>query len=101
MSNIKVISKFPKDLKFTKEMMDELQRYDNKKPKPEPERYFFDRDDSGHWYMIPEKLRSEWVRLMKVAERDDVSCLPEWDQFESCRLGGGINYITFENPIEN
>lgn len=101
MSNIKIISKFPKNVKFTKETMDALKEYDAKKTDPTPERYFFDRDDSSHWYMIPEKLRSEWIRLMKIAEKEDVSLLPEWDQFESLRLGGGINYITFENPIEN
>jgi hypothetical protein len=63
-----------------------------------PQRYFFDQDDCSHWYMIPEEWRDEWIYLNELPEGWDH---PEWQKFEDCRLDGGINYITFENPIGN
>lgn len=75
-----------------------------------PERYFFDQDESSHWYMIPVRLREEWKRWEYLCERyysecemmdSEVNEMEVLDSiFDKCRLSGGINYITFENPKE-
>lgn len=59
-------------------------------------RYFFDQDDSSHWYLIPENLREEWYRLSEI---EDSWELDEWQQFENCRIDG-ISSWTFTDPKE-
>lgn len=58
-------------------------------------RYFFDQDDSGHWYMLPEELRDTWNRLSQMSNGWEYD---GWQQIEDCRLNGGISQITFEAP---
>lgn len=59
-----------------------------------PQAYFFDRDDSSHWYMIPVELREEWIALNKL-DPDDEENWDAFDKFEDYRTGGGICHIEF------
>lgn len=59
------------------------------------DRFFFSQDDSCHWYMIPEKWKEEWYKLIEDEECWDK---PEWGKFEKCRTGGGISNISFTDP---
>lgn len=67
------------------------------------QRYFFDQDVSGHWYMIPAKLKSEWLRFtINDISEEDYDAIGEFEKlFNEYRLGGGITKISFENPIED
>ena len=60
-------------------------------------RYFFAQDNDGHWYQIPADRREEWNRLLDI---DDAWELPEWEEFETYQLDGGIEHITFFQPME-
>ena len=60
-------------------------------------RYFFAKDDSCHWYMVPEDLREEWDRLSDYGDDDDA--IDEFeDKFGEFRTGGGINHYSFLDP---
>lgn len=64
------------------------------------ERFFFDTDCSGHWYMVPVSLQEEWGRL-NTDDEDDYETIDEFiTKFSDYGLGGGITHITFENPIK-
>lgn len=58
-------------------------------------RYFFSQDESSHWYMIPEDKRELWEELNNMEDG--------WDDerwcFDEYRTGGGIEQISFENPL--
>lgn len=55
--------------------------------------YFFDKDDAGHWYMIPSELQQEWIRLNVENEEDDYEEFEE--KFGNYHVGGGIENIHF------
>lgn len=42
----------------------------------EPERYFMDRDQDGHWFLVPEKFRIEWMEWLNIPEEDERSWVP-------------------------
>lgn len=58
--------------------------------------YFFDQDESCHWYMIPSERREEWVKAREINLDTDEGyaewCKGNWDDY---RIGGGINDINF------
>lgn len=63
-----------------------------------PHRYFFDQDQSSHWYMIPEGLRDDWDELMVRDEDDEENNEEIEDNFSEYRLDGGIRYYSFTDP---
>lgn len=66
----------------------------------EPERYFFDQDDSSHWYMVPENLREKWQELTENdIDPTDYERQEEFGVlFDRYRLDGGITDIHFADP---
>ena len=62
----------------------------------ETKTFFFDQDESGHWYMIPADRREEWSKAREMNidtdEGYDQWCKAGWDDF---RTGGGIGDIEF------
>lgn len=61
--------------------------------------YFFDQDESSHWYMLPIELKEKWVEMTTNDIGDDYDKQEEFqDLFNEYMLGGGINNISFENP---
>lgn len=42
----------------------------------EPDRYFMDTDQNGHWFIIPEKFRNEWREWSEIPEEDERSWVP-------------------------
>jgi hypothetical protein len=62
-------------------------------------KYFFDQDDSSHWYMIPAERRVEWNKAKEMDMEIDYShkawCDAGWDDY---RTGGGISDIEFTIP---
>lgn len=61
-------------------------------------KFFFSKDDSCHWYMIPVELRNRWKQLN--TDEDGKG----WDTFDSkafekefgqYRTNGGISHIEF------
>lgn len=65
------------------------------KKKEEP-RYFFDRDESGHWYLVDADKREEWEtwlvseEAMNGEESEHASMLPF-----------SIKYMTFTDPRDD
>ena len=59
-------------------------------------KYYFRQDGDCHWYMLPENLITLWNELIVDEEcwEDD-----RWQSIEDCRLDGGIEDISFENPV--
>ncbi len=60
------------------------------------DRFFFDQDESSHWYMIPLSLKSRWLSLN--SQNDDESNDLVDSEFGEYRTNGGITDISFENP---
>jgi hypothetical protein len=60
--------------------------------------FFFDKDDSGHWYMIPSIMRAEWDEASELEGQDELyeEAMEPFDQY---RLPGGITDITFK-PVD-
>jgi len=57
-------------------------------------RYFFDRDQSGHWYQVQADKRSEWNAWCDLDEDDEAA----WDEPEYAeRLEMHPASYTFEN----
>jgi len=70
-------------------------------------RFFFDQDESSHWYMIPEEKRGRWDALNEKAgelqERGKETMLEDLygdmgDEFSEFRLDGGVRYYSFTDP---
>ena len=59
------------------------------------ERYYFGKDDDGHNYLVPARLRQKFEEARDMGEHD------EWEWFNQCfeqyRIDG-VNSYTFENP---
>ena len=60
------------------------------------EKYFFDQDDDGHWFMIPIARRDEW-RSWQGVDLDKGDNYDKWCKsgFEDYSIGGSINDIEF------
>ena len=56
-----------------------------------PKRYFIDRDENGHWYVIDASRRSAWEKWQENYERGDV---PKGAD----EIGGGPQLIEFSDP---
>jgi hypothetical protein len=65
------------------------------------ELYFFDQDDSGHWYMIPSDIREKWNKL-KTLDLDENDNYLIWCEsgMNDYMIGGGISNINF-SPTRN
>jgi hypothetical protein len=63
---------------------------------PAPARYFLDRDDSGHWYLVEAAKRPEWG-VWSAREADDELgwAVPPFAE----RLNGSPSLVTFANPV--
>jgi hypothetical protein len=61
---------------------------------PENTRYFLDRDNDGHWYLVPADKRDEWDAWTDLDPDDEASWdVPEW----AMSLGYAPSLVTFEN----
>lgn len=59
------------------------------------ERYFLDRDNSGHWYLVKAANRDDWYQWTELPEDDEES----WDPPSfATRLDGSPSRVTFSNP---
>ena len=62
-------------------------------------RYFLDRDNSGHWYLIEERYRSEWNDWCELDEDDEKSWeVPRYAGYAE-RTDSPSN-IHFTDPID-
>ena len=49
-------------------------------------------DDSGHWYIIPAELESEFNRMVDCADDDDYEAQEKFmEKFDQYRTGGDLN----------
>ena len=62
---------------------------------PRP-RYFLDRDESGHWYIVPVAKRAEWNKWRDLDGDDFEPDAPQWAK----RLALGFQMMTFTDPQE-
>jgi hypothetical protein len=62
----------------------------------ENKRYFFDRDNDGHWYMLPYDKRGEWMNFLQIPENE----IQNDNEYREYMIGYDINRISFENPQE-
>jgi hypothetical protein len=61
------------------------------------ERFYFSRDNSGHWYLVPVSGREAFERWANLDEDDEKGWdPPEWVR----RLNGSLSRITFCDPQE-
>lgn len=61
------------------------------------EKFFFDQDDSCHWYLVPERLRKQWYTCVDKAEYDEWESFNEW--FNQYMINDP-SFYTFRNPEE-
>lgn len=59
-------------------------------------RWTFQQDQDGHWYQVPVDQLELFTELV---EQEDGWEKPEWEQFEEMELGGGIESISFVDPV--
>lgn len=67
-------------------------------------RFCFDRDESGHWYMIRADRRPRFRELAKLIDSDDATpeIRKEWDDvFAPHMLSGVVQRVTFTDPRED
>lgn len=57
-------------------------------------RYCFERDDSGHDYLIPAELKEEFNRLL-YEEEDEFAFI---EKFDDMRIGCSPSLYSFEKP---
>lgn len=58
-------------------------------------RFFLDRDNDSHWYLVPAEYRKEWETWLNLDADDEGSwSTPTWAQ----RLNGSPTQVTFELP---
>jgi hypothetical protein len=60
-------------------------------------RYFFDQDESSHWYMVPLELKEQWD-VFTVNDLDDEDVDRFNEIFGEYMTGGGITDISFSDP---
>lgn len=61
------------------------------------DRFFLDRDSSGHWYLIPAANREDWDFWSNLDEDDERS----WDPPDFARrIAGSPSWVTFESPVD-
>lgn len=62
-----------------------------------PNRFFFDRDCAGHWYMVRTNFRAEWQSWMAIDTEDERRWkIPPY----ATPINTGPQFIEFENPKE-
>jgi len=69
------------------------------------DRFFFDSDDDGHWYIVPVELKSVFYDLMEKSESSKPGS-DEWndacdqinEKFGEHRIDGWPSNYSFENP---
>ncbi len=57
-------------------------------------KFFFKRDESFHWYMVPVEKRELWYELEELGYEDDFEKFD--DEFGRYRMRGSISNIEFE-----
>lgn len=60
------------------------------------ETFFFGRDNSGHWYLVPTKIRDQWNQWTDLDEDNEAS----WVVPEGATRVDGPHRIIFSNPVE-
>lgn len=79
------------------------------------DRFFLDCDNSGHWYLVPVRIRPEWNAWLGLPSNNEASRTPpEWNAWLDLpsdneaswtppvgvkRLDGGPQAVTFERPL--
>lgn len=58
-------------------------------------RFFFDQDEEGHWYLVPESSREDWEDFVEDEDRQDEGDVPD-----GATAIDGVNRFVFENPRE-
>jgi hypothetical protein len=59
------------------------------------ERYFLDRDNSSHWYLIPVSKADAWYKFSAIDEDDPRGWkVPKWAK----PIGGSPTMVTFTDP---
>lgn len=61
-----------------------------------PERFFFDTDSDGHWYMVPASMAQQWSDLNFDFNDDDAEEFIAL--FNVYRIDGHPNSFTFADP---
>lgn len=63
----------------------------------EGKRYFFDQDNSSHWYLVDADKRKDWDAWNELDEDDEEG----WEEPDyATRINGGASNYTFADPIE-
>jgi hypothetical protein len=64
------------------------------------ERFFFDKDQSSHWYMIPLSLLEIWQDFTSDDfDEDDVKACNKFEKlFGKYRIGGHPSQFSFSSP---
>lgn len=60
-------------------------------------RYFMDRDNDGHWYLVDAEYRAEWEAWLDLGRGIADSWVPSLFAIE---LAGGPPNVTFSDPEE-
>jgi hypothetical protein len=61
-------------------------------------RYFLDRDNDAHWYLVEADKRAEWNAWLALSDEDENSWrVPSFAK----PLGGNPSSVTFDNPEVN
>ena len=62
----------------------------------QPEQFFLDCDNDGHWYVVPVKLRAEWEKWNNTPYNESE---PEEPPHGVQSVGGSPALVTFTHPI--
>ena len=60
-------------------------------------RFVFLQDQDCHWYQVPVEQQKQFNELIEVGNNWEH---PDWEQFEEMRINGGIESISFADPIK-
>lgn len=63
-------------------------------------KYFLDRDNDGHWYMIATTDRESWQKWRELDTESD-EFYARINDFDDERLGVSPSAVEFENPKIN
>jgi len=62
-----------------------------------PQRFFIDRDNSGHWYLVDAEFRAAWDSWAGLDEEDEAS----WGAPDFAERINSPGEFTFERPVDD